>query len=115
MHEKLKQVQGTFMRVMDSALIFIAGSAALYCYYTITFMLCADNACDKLSFTKTWVNSASLYIVFGISLIGVAVFMYTEKELPKIYAYAITLTALLGSVFSIKIVFSILKELNTLT
>ena len=115
MYSKFIIPQGELMRTIDSIFIFLAGVTCIFSSYFIKFNLCKNNACEKLEFTKLWANASSLYIVYGISLIAVSIFIFKTKELPKIYGITITLVSLIGFMFCVSIVFAISREINAIT
>ena len=107
--------QGKLMRTVDSIFIFLAGVTCLFSSYFIKFVLCENDVCKKLEFTKLWANASLLYIVFGVSLIAVSIFIFKTKELPKIYGITITLVSLIGFMFCVSLVFAISREIHTIT
>ena len=115
MYSKFIKPQGRVMRILDSLFVFVAGLACLVAYYVVEYILCVNNVCEKLEFTKIWANGSSLYIVFGLSLIAVSGFIFNSKELPKLYGIAITLVSLIGFMYCVSIVFAIARELNAIT
>ena len=105
--------QGAIGRWFDVVFLFIAGVASFYNFYLVKFQICRDYSCEKLVVTSYYVSATWWYLLFGAAVLGVSYFIYARRNLPRVFALAITLSSLCGFVLSGMVVFAILKEVRT--
>jgi uncharacterized membrane protein YiaA len=107
--------RGTVSRYTDSLLIIIASCANIFEYYLIEYQLCVSDNCKSLEITKYWHETSVVYILSGICLFAIGVFIFNEKNLPLIYSLAIFIAVAVSAVFSGMIIFAMSKELANIT
>ncbi|MEM7504654.1 MAG: hypothetical protein AAF417_21650 [Pseudomonadota bacterium] len=105
--------QGAIGRWFDVFFLLMAGAVSFYNFYLIHFRICRDYECESLVVTSYYASAPWWYLVFGVSVLGVAFFIHETKNLPRVFALAITLCSLCGFVLSGMVVFAILKEVKT--
>ena len=107
--------QNSVLRWIDAVMLFISGITSISFYFIINFYFCIGEICEKLNVSKIWVILSFLYLVYGISLIVVSIYIYKKKDLIKLYSLAITLMAASSFVLIGMQIFAIYKELNVIT
>jgi len=99
----------------DGLVICLIGAGCFFVYYLIKFDLCAQAICRDLVFTKFWANSPELFIIYGLAIFLVGIFLIREKEIIRIYRLGIVVTVITGFILSAIIVFGIRGELSSAT
>ena len=107
--------QNNISRYIDTLLIFIAGIASISFYFVINFNFCLNEVCESLTISKIWVAQSFIYLIYGVSLIIVSIFIYRKNQLLKIYSLGITLLSLSSFVLIGMQIVAIQKELNAIT
>ena len=107
--------QGTVARWCDVIVVSLAGFSSSWSYYLIEFSICRDYQCEDFVVTSFHASVSWWYLVFGIALVGVGVFLAVARELPRVFALAITVASISGFVLSGMVVFAMLKEAGSLT
>lgn len=103
--------RGNVSRYIDSVFIVLAGFASILSYYIIEYSLCAADKCLNLAITEYWYDTSTGYVIYGVCLLILGVFVHREKNLPLIYALAIVLAVAVGTVYSCMIIFGMSKEI----
>jgi hypothetical protein len=93
----------------------LAGLSSIIGYYIIEYKLCVSDRCLGLSITKYWYETSVGYVIYGVCLIIIGIFIYREKDLPMVYALAIVLAVAIGTVYSSMVIFGMSKELANFT
>lgn len=101
---------GSIARWCDVVAVSVAGIGSFSSYYLIEFNICRTYNCENLRVTSYYAAASWWYLVFGFALLGVSLFIHKARDLPKIFAIAITLSSLLGFFLSGMVVFAMLKE-----
>lgn len=84
-------------------------------YILIRFDLCADGNCNHLAVTKFYASLAEIYLVYGLACISTGVFLYTNKQVNRIFRLGIETAIIAGFVLSGMIVFGMLIEIRNVT
>ena len=107
--------QSAISRWIDSFMLILSGLSSVLTYYFIEYDVCLNAECDKLSITGFWANNSYIYLIFGVSLLSIGVFVAKEKRIARIYSLSILLTCLVGATSNSLIFFAILRELKSIT
>lgn len=102
--------QGNIARWVDVVAVFAAGICSFYSYYLIEFNICRTYNCEDLLVTRYYASASWWYLLFGFALFGVSLFIRKARDLPKMFAIAITISSLSGFFLSGMVVFAMLKE-----
>jgi len=90
----------------------MGGLSCFLAYYFIEYDVCLNGECENLTITAFWVKTSSIYIVLGVSLLVVGIFIAKEKNISRIYSFGIVVSCL-GVAFSYGLIFfAILRELK---
>lgn len=106
----LAKPQGEIARWMDVIAVSAAGLCSIFSYFLIEFEICQAYACKNLVVTSFYASASWWYLVFGIALLGIGLFIHRARDLQRAFAMAITVSSLSGFVLSGMVVFAILKE-----
>ena len=104
--------QGNIARYFDSAFLLFGSITVALVYYSINFELCTNDKCSDLVITKYWVSSSVFYLIFSVSLFITSVFVFKNRELPRIYSFAITVGFGSAVVLSGMLLFGIVREIG---
>jgi hypothetical protein len=107
--------QGSISRWIDSIMLILSGLSCFLIYYFIEYDVCTKGECSKLFITEFWVETTFIYLVLGVSLLIVGVFIAKEKDLIRIYSLGILVACLGAASFHSLIFFAILREFKTVT
>ena len=102
--------QGAVARWCDAVAVSVAGFCGFLSYYLIEFKICRDYRCEDFVVTSFYASISWLYLVYGLALLGVGVFLVVARDLPRAFALAITVSSLSGFFLSGMIVFAMLRE-----
>lgn len=94
--EKLLLPKSTFGRLSSVVTICLAGCSAVIAYLMINLYLCSEGACEKLENTKILYDLSPFFIIYSVCCFVVAKFVFTKKQLERIYSDAITIGISLG-------------------
>jgi len=102
-------------RWADGVIVCLVGVACLFVFYLIKFDLCGNDKCGDLVYTKFWANSAELFILYGLAIFLVGIFLIREKVIIRLYRLGIVVVVITGFILSGIIVFGIGSELGSAT
>ena len=106
---------GNVERWADGIIVCLVGLACFLVYYLIGFDLCSKANCGDLVYMKFWAAMPELFVLYGIAVFIVGVFLIRDEETIRIYRLGIVVTVLLGFVLAAVVVFGIGKELGSAT
>ncbi len=106
---------GPIARRFEGVVVCISGLLCFGAYALINFDICEKTNCNGLEITKLFASISEAYIAYGISIILTGVYLYSNKELNRIFRLGIELTALIGVFLSCMIVFGMLREIANVT
>ena len=82
--------------------MLIVSFSSIFGYYLIEYKLCILDRCNNLEITKYWFDTSIGYVMYGICVFTIGVFIFRERALPWIYALAIAITVGISAVFKSK-------------
>ena len=112
---KLLKPPGNAARFADGFIVCVTGIACFFAYYLIKFDLCIKYNCDELVYTKLWASLPELFILYGLAILLVGIFLIREKEIIRIYRLGIVITVLTGFMLSAIVVFGMGAEIGKTT
>jgi hypothetical protein len=112
---KLLTPPGSAERWADGIVVCFVGVACFLVYYLIEFDLCGKADCSDLVYMKFWANMAELFVLYGIAVLIVGIFLIRDNETIRIYRLGIVVAVIAGFVLSAAVVFGIGKELGGVT
>ncbi|MEO1035906.1 MAG: hypothetical protein AAFX44_10135 [Pseudomonadota bacterium] len=115
LQSRLFAPQGPIARLIDVSVLILAGLASFLSYYLIDFNVCAKYDCARVTVTRYFVDQSWLYLVLGVAIVGVGVFMARHRNTPRIYAAAIVVAVGGGFFLAGMVVFAILKEASSVS
>jgi len=111
----LLKPQGAVSRWIDSIMLVMGGLSCFLAYYFIEYDVCLNGKCENLTITAFWVKTSYIYIVLGVSLLIVGVFIAKEKNISRIYSLGI-LVVCSGVALSYGLIFfAMLRELKSIS
>lgn len=115
MTNKLTLPPGPIMRKMEGVVVCICGLGCFLVYALIKFDLCATHDCRKLEITKFYASLPEIYLAYGIACIATGVFLYSNREINRMFRLGIESAVLIGFVLSGMIIFGMLIEMRNVT
>ena len=112
MTNKLFLPPGPVGRRIEGIIVCLSGMSCFLSYWLINFEICAKGNCENLNVTKFFVVASERYLVLGVVVLISGVFLYSNKEIIRIYRLGIEGSALIGVFLSGMIVFGMLKEIS---
>ena len=85
MKSKLSLPPGPIVRRFEGVVVCISGLLCFGVYVLINFDICKKTNCNKLAITKFYASVSEVYIVYGIAIILTGVYLYSNKELNRMY------------------------------
>ena len=104
--------QGNVARYFDSAFLLFSCISMALVYYSINYEICIENKCNNLVVTKYWASSSVFYLLLSGSLLVTSVYIFKNKELPRLYSFAIAIGFGSACILSGMLLFGILREIN---
>ena len=122
MNIKFSEIKKSFMtpvgnlsRYFQFGLIFLCGLMSFWAYYYIEYELCGSEKCTDLVVTKIIAELTPLYIIQGICLLIVSLFIKRNSNIPKLYMSSISIACAGGYMYSSFFVAALAIELKGLT
>jgi len=115
MKEYFLKPPGPIARWSDGLMVSASGLACILSYYLIKFDICGRSNCSDLKITKFWATLPELFIVYGLSVLLVGVYLILDKEIVRLYRLGIVVSALAGVVLSGMVVFGMGAEIGSAT
>ena len=107
--------RGKVSRYFDTIFLILISFSSILGYYLIEYQLCILERCSNLEITKYWVDTSIGYVIYGICVFTIGVFVFKEKDLPWVYGLAISIAVGISAVFNVMLIFAISKELANIT
>ncbi|MES9862593.1 MAG: hypothetical protein ABW157_14030 [Candidatus Thiodiazotropha sp. LLP2] len=119
MNNKIKQLllplskpQGVLLRHFSSAYLLFSSITMALVYYSINYEICTGNKCNNLKINSNWESLTPFLLILSSSIFLTSIFVYKNKELPRIYSAAIALGFGAATILSGKLVVLMLREIN---
>ena len=113
-NSRLCKPPGPIARRLDGCVVCLAGISCFLSFYLIEFHICQKHDCEKLEVTSFFINMSALYIVYGIVVLMVGVFLFRDRSLTRLQRFGIEMTACIGAILSGMVVFGMLKEISSI-